>query len=461
MDNVTNGALHPALGGAIGGIWSQLAGVAVDIDKISKRFLEQASKFQALNAAANGLADANSKIGEVAELAQQVSGTVGELTDSSRTTLQGAKTQIQALVDGVRRTEHHMQALVESLSRVGNVADRIETIARQTRMLALNATIEAARAGEMGKGFAVVANEVKALAGQTSDATQLIASTIGELAQLSSRVADENTASLGRVDSVLSATDELGDAVDDLQTLFSLLETHIEEIVATGHSGEADRRQVATAIIDISADIKSETEHLADANSLMERLLQDTEGLIEVSYAEGIELPDTPFIRYAQEHAAKIAVLFEAAVDKGELHLDDLFDESYQPIQGTDPQQMLTRFTGFTDRVLPPLQDALLAANQRVAFCAAVDRNGYLPTHNAKYSQPQRPGDVAWNTANCRTRRIFNDPAGLGAAQNRKPFLLKSYRRDMGGGTMVMIKDVSAPIMVRGRHWGGFRIGYV
>ena len=56
-----------------------------------------------------------------------------------------------------------------------------------------------------------------------------------------------------------------------------------------------------------------------------------------------------------------------------------------------------------------------------MVFCATVDRNGYLPTHNRKFSQAQRPGDVVWNTANCRNRRVFNDRVGsrLGAAKSR------------------------------------------
>ena len=28
------------------------------------------------------------------------------------------------------------------------------------------------------------------------------------------------------------------------------------------------------------------------------------------------------------------------------------------------------------------------------------------------------------------------------------------------GGTFALMKDVSAPITVKGRHWGGLRIGY-
>jgi methyl-accepting chemotaxis protein len=30
----------------------------------------------------------------------------------------------------------------------------------------------------------------------------------------------------------------------------------------------------------------------------------------------------------------------------------------------------------------------------------------------------------------------------------------------MGGGQFVLMKDVSAPIVVRGRHWGGIRLAY-
>ena len=67
-------------------------------------------------------------------------------------------------------------------------------------------------------------------------------------------------------------------------------------------------------------------------------------------------------------------------------------------------------------------------------FCAAVDRNGYLPVHNRIYSQPQQPGDVAWNTAHCRNRRIFDDRAGLSAARNVRPYLIQNYPRDMGNG---------------------------
>ena len=95
-----------------------------------------------------------------------------------------------------------------------------------------------------------------------------------------------------------------------------------------------------------------------------------------------------------------------------------------------------------------------------MTFCAMIDRNGYLPVHNKIYSQPQRPGDVKFNTANSRNRRIFNDTAGLAAGRNRRSYLIQSYARDMGNGEMVMMREIDVPIRVQGRHWGGFRTAY-
>ena len=108
---------------------------------------------------------------------------------------------------------------------------------------------------------------------------------------------------------------------------------------------------------------------------------------------------------------------------------------------------------------MPALQEALLELDPRVAFCAAVDRNGYLPTHNEQFSRPQGD-DPEWNAANCRNRRMFNDRVGLAAGQNQESFLLQTYRRDMGCGTFVLMKDASAPIFIGSRHWGGVRMGY-
>jgi methyl-accepting chemotaxis protein len=59
-----------------------------------------------------------------------------------------------------------------------------------------------------------------------------------------------------------------------------------------------------------------------------------------------------------------------------------------------------------------------------------------------------------------RNRRIFDDRAGLAAARSVRPYIIQNYPRDMGGGVMVMCKEIAAPIRIQGRHWGGFRTAY-
>ncbi|MGJ4944182.1 methyl-accepting chemotaxis protein [Bradyrhizobium sp. HKCCYLS1011] len=162
----------------------------------------------------------------------------------------------------------------------------------------------------------------------------------------------------------------------------------------------------------------------------------------------------------AMEAGTELTRVFENAVACGEISMEDMFDTNYVAIPGTDPQQHRTRILDWADRALPPFQEAFLIKDPRMAFCVAIDSNGYLPVHNKIYSHPQRPGDVAFNTANSRNRRIFNDPAGLAAGRNQRPYLIQSYARDMGNGNTVMMREIDVPIRVRGRHWGGLRTAY-
>ncbi|QOZ31309.1 methyl-accepting chemotaxis protein [Bradyrhizobium sp. CCBAU 53421] len=162
----------------------------------------------------------------------------------------------------------------------------------------------------------------------------------------------------------------------------------------------------------------------------------------------------------AMEAGRALSRLFEDGLAGGAITIADMFDTGYVEIPGTNPVQYRTRMLDWADRALPASLEAFLARDNRLAFCATVDRNGYLPVHNKIYSQPQRPGDVAYNTANCRNRRIFNDPAGLAAAHNERAYLVQSYARDMGNGTTVMMREIDVPIRVRGRHWGAFRTAY-
>ena len=169
---------------------------------------------------------------------------------------------------------------------------------------------------------------------------------------------------------------------------------------------------------------------------------------------------NTEFVTRAMEAGHALTKIFEDAVTTGAISIDDMFDANYVEIPGSNPLQHRTNILNWAERALPPFQEAFLAKDPRTVFCAMIDRNGYLPVHNRIYSQPQRPGDVTWNIANSRNRRIFNDVAGLAAGQNLRSYLIQSYARDMGNGQTIMMREIDVPIRVNGRHWGGLRTAY-
>jgi methyl-accepting chemotaxis protein len=166
-----------------------------------------------------------------------------------------------------------------------------------------------------------------------------------------------------------------------------------------------------------------------------------------------------PAIAPDQASAAKADISGFRDRHRARRHPSRSIDErEYREIPGTDPKQYLTDYVAFTDRTLPPIQDPVQKIDPRIVFSVAWAKGRYLPPDNPNYRLPQGSEPV-WNNANCRNRRLFNDRAVRKVADNTKPFLLQTYRRDMGGGNFVLMKDLSSPIYVRGRHWGAFRMG--
>jgi methyl-accepting chemotaxis protein len=120
-----------------------------------------------------------------------------------------------------------------------------------------------------------------------------------------------------------------------------------------------------------------------------------------------------------------------------------------------DPPKFNTAWDRLSDRDIQGIEEAVLTRSQALVFAVLVDKNGYLPTHNVRYSQPLTH-NLAVDLVNNRTKRIFNDKTGLAAARSAAPFLVQRYQRDTGE-TMI---DLSVPVLIRGTHWGAVRLGF-
>jgi PAS domain S-box-containing protein len=157
--------------------------------------------------------------------------------------------------------------------------------------------------------------------------------------------------------------------------------------------------------------------------------------------------------------AARIGAALEKAVAAGRSSIDELFRSEYMPIPGTDPMQFTAPHAELLEEIAPSIIDAVLGEDRAMVICCPCDRNGYIAAHNARCSLPQRPGETAWNAANSRNRRIFDDKAGILAARCAEPFV-QTYARELGDGKMIPLKEIDAPIVVSGKRWGALRTAY-
>ncbi len=454
-----DGSFAAKLTDGVAGLGVKVADVAGRIDDISARLRDQSSGFQRLGTAADEMTATNHRIDEAAKSAHASADETARLMSESENTMDSALADIQGLVENVGTLTERLTNLESALERVTKVTSVIDAIASQTNLLALNATIEAARAGEAGRGFAVVAGEVKSLAGQTTKATDEINETITELTTELTALRDATGAASEKANAVSGGANTIGQVLSEVGGQVAASNTQISQIVDATASNVEHCQEVIDDLGILTSGIEESASDLKQAEGHVTDLLELNESLMEIVADSGYETVDSRFIAKAKDVAADITAIFEQAVDSGEITVDALFDENYDPVPGSDPQQLMARFTTLTDKYLPAVQEPLLDFDPLVVFCAAVDRNGYLPTHNLKFSHPQG-GDPVWNAGNCRNRRIFDDRTGLAAGTNTKPFLLQTYRRDMGGGKFAIMKDLSAPIFVNGRHWGGVRLAY-
>ncbi len=146
---------------------------------------------------------------------------------------------------------------------------------------------------------------------------------------------------------------------------------------------------------------------------------------------------------------------FQTLLAAKRLTVAQLFDTFYIPIANTAPQKFTTQYDKITDQILKVILDKYLAKDSRLTYVVAVDKNGYAPAHNSKYSLPPT-SDLDYNMKYSRDKRLFNDKTGLAAAKNTKPLLLQTYSRDTGEELL----DLSVPIFINDKHWGAIRVAY-
>ena len=412
----------------------------------------------AMNQLTGNMHEVSQNATATAQIAESASGLSAEGMDIVR----DASAEMERIAASVTQSSEVVYALGERSKAISGIVQTIREIADQTNLLALNAAIEAARAGEQGRGFAVVADEVRKLAERTSQATGEIGSMISAIqgetdsaiasieagtgqAKNGAALAQQAADSLDRINrgarETMEKVDAIAAAIDEQSRAGADIADHVRNIMsmAEANSDATGKALREAAQLEYLATNLKEIGNVFKLGNAGEQAVQ--------THAK---MP--PIVQRA---ATEVGQILERAVDSGRIRLEDLFEQAYQPIPNTKPPKFKTKFDDLTDQVLTPVQEKLLDQNPWLVYAISCDRKGYVPTHNRKFSQPLT-GDEKVDFVNNRTKRMFDDPVGKRCGDHEQPFLLQTYRRDPGE----VMHDISAPVMVKGRHWGGFRIGY-
>ncbi|MDF9619120.1 methyl-accepting chemotaxis protein [Pseudomonas entomophila] len=347
-----------------------------------------------------------------------------------------------------------IEALHQRSEDIARVTLVIQGIASQTNLLALNAAIEAARAGEHGRGFAVVADEVRGLAGRTSSATEEVGQMVADIQARTAQVVAQIRTLADDLGKGVGQVEQAGGQLAQIASLAASVEGQVSEIAGGTQVNQAQLDTLFQAVAQVRGDLEvsdQQTRRLAKAAVQMEGQVESlSERLAEV----GLDAYHQRVFELAQAGARQIGERFEADIAQGRIGLDDLFDRQYRPIAGMQPARFTTRFDHYTDSVLPPLQEPLLQ-HDGLVYAIACTQQGYVPTHNNAFTQPLT-GDIAHDTAHNRSKRMFDDRTGARCGSHQQRVLLQTYTRDTGE----LMHDLSVPIFVAGRHWGGLRLGY-
>jgi methyl-accepting chemotaxis protein len=213
---------------------------------------------------------------ELSASIQQVAENANEATKVAHKTgaaVQDAIARLSQIRQTVDDAGMRIEQLGESGKRIGSIVEVIRHISEQTTLLALNAAIEAAHAGDQGRGFAVVADEVSNLAkrvGRSAKDIEDLIETIRDQTGEAVRAMQVGTRE------VEEGTHLVTNTLADLQTIIGAVEDTAAAVGEQAIASDEIARNM-DAVRAIAGDVLSASERAVSAGDDLSRLADQLE----------------------------------------------------------------------------------------------------------------------------------------------------------------------------------------
>ncbi|WP_428028407.1 methyl-accepting chemotaxis protein [Altererythrobacter sp.] len=399
------------------------------------------------------------RVSEASDEARLLSERAIERLGEGTALIESSLSKINSVLVLVESLSQHVTSFAAAMEQVRRCSKDIEEIADTTNILALNATIEAMRAGDAGRTFAVVAGEVKSLANDTRKATDEISATVDALGAEAQQVIE-------RVEAGSQASAEAKQSVSQIEQTISNVGELVEEVDRQNDqiarststiSGHVGRVQNVLDNFDKAA-VENESK-LKTAHTRMNDLELTASEMFDSIVKAGLSPQDSEMVERAQSFAAQIIDRAEEAVKDGKLSMNQLFDQNYREVDGTNPKLYRTSLSDWADANWRPLNDMVVAQGGAIMMCSQADMNGFLPTHITDRSR-KPTGELAHDTTYCRNGRIMLEGVDVAAKKSTDAYMMAVYRQEGDGKNYVIVRNVYVPLVINGQRWGDFELAY-
>lgn len=394
---------------------------------------------------------------ETAAAIDELSRWTSSIADMNSNNLETARTsvnelaqaagQIGSISDMMQSFHGTVEQLEGTSERIQGILGTVQGFAAQTNMLALNAAIEAARAGEQGRGFAVVADEVRDLAVKVRGS----ADEIGALLETMIEVVSETSAGTERM---------INEAVQ-IRSTMDTSSAQFERMVADFQTTHGELLQASAAAEQLSVSNQDVRDSSEEIQTLGSRIREDMQAS-DAQTHELLESTDRALHKLCQFRIGRgelesVLESLETRRDRIQVEIQRLFDQgvtvfdrNHTAIPGTDPVKHDVSYARAFQKSCQHLIDEWAAEKDGALYCLPLDSKGYVAVHRSELSQ-EPTGNREVDLARSRHMRFF---------QNRDipymgRFRLQSYLRDTGE----VMFNLSVPIHVDGKYWGGLFMG--